>query len=157
MFILVRALVYATGFIGILLVWLPAQIVQSSGIAPAAGAPVAQIVGLVGATAGGLLAIACVLTFALLGRGTPAPFDPPRRLVVRGPYRWVRNPMYLGATTALAGAALFYASVALALYGLGFVVTVHVFVVMYEEPVLRRTFGVEYEEYCHRVGRWWPR
>ena len=56
------------------------------------------------------------MAFAFLGCGTPAPFDPPRHLVVRGPYRYLRNPMYLGATLALAGASLFYEATALAAY-----------------------------------------
>src|SRR5450631_479492 len=82
--------------------------------------------------------------------------DPPRRLVVRGPYRFVRNPMYISAGLALAGAALFYESLPLLGYiGLYFVAT-HLFVVWYEEPVLRHTFGQEYEAYCRRVRRWWP-
>jgi protein-S-isoprenylcysteine O-methyltransferase Ste14 len=108
------------------------------------------------AAIGAALAVWCVLTFALLGKGTPAPFDPPRRLVVRGPYQFVRNPMYLGAATALAGAALFYQSAALAGYGGAFLLMTHVFVVGYEEPTLRTTFGDEYSRYCRQVGRWWP-
>ncbi len=98
----------------------------------------------------------CILTFALLGRGTPAPFDPPRRLVVRGPYRYVRNPMYLGAGLALAGAALFYETGVLWAYAGGFLVLTHLLVVLYEEPTLRRTFGEDYETYCRQVRRWWP-
>src|SRR5262249_22987777 len=73
----------------------------------------AQFAGLVVVIVGGAVALWCVLAFATLGRGTPAPFDPPRRLVVRGPYRLVRNPMYLGAAVALLGAALYYESLAL--------------------------------------------
>ena len=109
------------------------------------------------AGAGAAIAVWCVLTFVFIGRGTPAPFDPPRRLVVRGPYGIVRNPMYVGAGLALAGAALFYESVALLGYAglLGFIT--HAFVVRYEEPTLRRTFGTDYEGYCKHVGRWWPR
>jgi protein-S-isoprenylcysteine O-methyltransferase Ste14 len=64
--------------------------------------------------------------------------------------------MYLGATLALAGAALFCQALALGAYAAGFVLVMHVFVVLYEEPVLAGTFGVEYQEYRQRVGRWWP-
>jgi len=122
---------------------------------PALGAPqaVALAVGAVGAA----LALWCVLTFALVGRGTPAPFDPPRRLVVRGPYRRVRNPMYLGAAVALGAAALFYRSLALLAFTAGFLVVTHVFVIGYEEPTLRRMFGAEYEAYCRDVRRWRPK
>src|SRR5262245_24137327 len=106
---------------------------------------------------GAVLALTCILTFVTVGRGTPAPFDPPRRLVVQGPYRFVRNPMYLGAGLALTGAALFYQSVRLLGYAVAFLVITHVFVVTYEEPTLRRIFDEDYQEYCSRVGRWWPK
>jgi protein-S-isoprenylcysteine O-methyltransferase Ste14 len=156
-FVLVRALTYATLFIGLVLVFLPARLLSSSGVAspPAIGAP--QAAGMVTAALGAALALWCILTFALLGQGTPAPFDPPRHLVVRGPYKFVRNPMYVGAATALAGAALFYRSAALAAYAAGFLLVMHAFVRLYEEPTLRSTFGAEYERYCREVGRWWPR
>jgi len=125
------------------------------------GAPgrwgLAQAAGLAVATVGGAIALWCIGTFAILGRGTPAPFDPPRRLVVRGPYRHVRNPMYLGAGLALAGAALFYGSGALALYAAGFLLLMHLFVILYEEPTLGRTFGDDYGTYRATVGRWWPK
>jgi len=83
--------------------------------------------------------------------------DPPRRLVVRGPYQFVRNPMYIGAGFALAGAALFYHSTAFLGYTALFVLVAHLFVVWYEEPTLRQTFGADYETYSRRVHRWWPR
>lgn len=153
---LIRALTYASLFIGLVLVFVPARVLEWSGVVrPEIGAP--QIVGIVVGVAGGVLALSCVFTFALAGKGTPAPFDPPRRLVVRGPYRFVRNPMYTGAGLALAGASLFFESLALAGYAALFLVVVHLFVRIYEEPTLRRTFGEEYEAYCGRVGRWLPK
>jgi len=102
------------------------------------------------------LAIACVLTFAFVGRGTPAPFDPPRALVIAGPYRYVRNPMYIGAGTALFGAALRYGSLALAAYAVVFLLITHLFVLLYEEPHLRGAFGQAYEDYLRTVHRWVP-
>jgi len=69
----------------------------------------------------------------------------------------VRNPMYIGAGLALAGAALFYLSLPLLGYAAAFAFVTHLFVVLYEEPTLRSTFGTDYEGYCRRVGRWWPR
>jgi protein-S-isoprenylcysteine O-methyltransferase Ste14 len=116
-----------------------------------------QILGAVIAAAGGALALSCELTFAVVGRGTPAPFDPPRRLVVRGPYALVRNPMFIGAGLALLGASLFYQTLALVSYAGAFFLAANLFVLLYEEPTLRRSFGTEYESYCHRVRRWWPR
>lgn len=156
MFILVRALTYSTLFIGLLLVFLPGQVLSSSGVTQPAAVGVWQVVGLIIGALGGAVAVSCILTFVVVGRGTPAPFDPPRRLVVRGPYGFVRNPMYIGAGLALAGAAAFYESPALLAYASLFLLVTHVFVLAYEEPTLRRTFGKDYESYCARVGRWWP-
>jgi protein-S-isoprenylcysteine O-methyltransferase Ste14 len=157
MFVLARAVTYSALFIGFLLVFLPARILSSTGIIQPAAIGVRQLAGMLLGAAGAALAIACILTFVFVGRGTPAPFDPPRRLVVRGPYRLVRNPMYLGAGLALSGAALFYQSVPLIVYAGLFLLITHLFVVLYEEPTLRQTFDRDYEAYCHRVGRWWPK
>lgn len=156
-FVLIRAVTYATLFIGLVLVFLPARLLSWSGVTrpPVMGA--GQAAGMLVAAIGAALALWCVFTFALLGKGTPAPFDPPRRLVVRGPYKFVRNPMYLGATIALAAAALFYESAALAGYAVAFLLAMHAFVMGYEEPTLRGTFGAEYDGYCSQVRRWWPR
>lgn len=107
--------------------------------------------------AGAALALACIVTFALVGKGTPAPFDPPRRLVTSGPYRYLRNPMYAGAGLALLGAALFYESPALLAYAAAFMLIAHGFVLIHEEPALRRLFGSAYEAYCRETDRWWPR
>jgi protein-S-isoprenylcysteine O-methyltransferase Ste14 len=155
-FALVRTVCYATLFIAFVLVFLPARLVSWSGVAKPAAMGVAQVMGMLMAGLGGALALWCVFAFALLGKGTPAPFDPPRRLVVRGPYKFVRNPMYLGAAIALGGAALFYRSAALAGYTGAFFLITHVFVMLYEEPTLRATFGSEYDDYRSRVKRWWP-
>jgi protein-S-isoprenylcysteine O-methyltransferase Ste14 len=157
LFTLARALVYATLFIGLLLVFLPGQVLSWSGIVRPATVGPLELLGIAVGAAGGALALWCVLTFAFVGKGTPAPFDPPRRLVVRGPYRLVRNPMYLGAAAALAGAAIFYRSLALAGYVVAFLVVTHLFVLGYEEPTLGRLFGSEYEAYRREVRRWVPR
>jgi protein-S-isoprenylcysteine O-methyltransferase Ste14 len=156
-FVLVRAVAYATLFIGLVLVFLPAQLLSRAGVAPPEALGVPQFAGLILAAAGGALALWCVLTFAVVGRGTPAPFDPPRRLVARGPYAVVRNPMYIGAGLALVGASLFYQSLPLLGYAGAFFVATHLFVVLYEEPTLRASFGPDYESYCRRVRRWLPR
>ena len=98
----------------------------------------------------------CLWDFALAGRGTPAPVDPPKNLVVRGLYRYTRNPMYMGVLAAIFGWTLFFRSLSLAVYGLVMAILFHLFVTMYEEPYLRRTFGLSYEEYCTQVSRWLP-
>jgi protein-S-isoprenylcysteine O-methyltransferase Ste14 len=152
----VRTIVYATLFVGLVLVYIPAALVARLGIVYPATFGVAQYAGVLIGTVGAAVALTCVASFATIGEGTPAPFDPPRRLVVRGPYRWIRNPMYVGAALALAGAAVFYESLALACYAFAFLIVSHLFVVFYEEPNLRRTFGDDYAAYCDRVGRWLP-
>lgn len=157
MFVLVRAITYATLFIGFVLVFLPARVLSWSGIVQPAAIGPAQVAGILVSAAGAFVALWCIGTFITVGRGTPAPFDPPRRLVVTGPYRFVRNPMYGGAALALGGAALFYGTWALLAYGAVFVLITHLFVILHEEPTLSRTFGSEYRTYCERVSRWWPR
>lgn len=154
--VLVRAITYASVFIGFVLVFLPARVLSGAGVAGPARVGAPQLAGMALGAAGAAVAIWCVLSFAVLGRGTPAPFDPPRRLVVRGPYRYVSNPMYLGAGSALVGAALFYETGALGAYAAGFLALMHLVVVLYEEPTLQQTFGDDYQAYCRQVHRWWP-
>jgi protein-S-isoprenylcysteine O-methyltransferase Ste14 len=156
MFAVFRAVVYASLFIGFFLVFIPGRVVARVGITPVATFGTVEVVALAAVVMGGALAILCVLTFALVGKGTPAPFDPPRRLVIAGPYRYVRNPMYIGAGLALFGAALFYRSGPLALYAAVFLVITHLFVTLYEEPHLRGVFGQPYEDYLRTVRRWIP-
>ena len=91
--------------------------------------------------------------------GTPAPFDPPRRLVISGLYRWVRNPMYLGMGVVLLGEAVTFARLTitmLVMAAIGWCAT-SLFIVGFEEPVLRAKFGEDYTEYCRHVRRWIPR
>src|SRR5947199_822352 len=151
MFVLMRAVTYGTLFVGFLLVFLPGRVLEWSGVRRPASLGLTQVLGLVVVVLGAGLALWCILTFAFVGKGTPAPFDPPRRLVVRGPYRFVRNPMYIGAALALAGAALFYESWALLWYCAAFALITNLLVVVYEEPALRATFGEAYLRYCYRV------
>jgi protein-S-isoprenylcysteine O-methyltransferase Ste14 len=149
-----RAITYAVLFIGFVLIYVPASILSWSGINRPAAIGVQQVAGMMIGTVGMGIALWCIFTFVSFGRGTPAPFDPPRRLVIQGPYRFVRNPMYIGAGLALAGAALFYASLSLLSYAGLFFLICHLFVLLYEEPTLRRAFGQEYEAYCRQVRRW---
>jgi protein-S-isoprenylcysteine O-methyltransferase Ste14 len=97
-----------------------------------------------------------VWDFASFGRGTPFPIDAPKKLVVRGLYQYVRNPMYLGVILVILGWSAVFASGWLLLYVLGVLVIVHLFVVLYEEPRLKKLFGAEYMAYHSAVGRWVP-
>jgi len=105
------------------------------------------------------VALRCVWDFGWTGRGTPAPVVPPKRLVVVGFYRYVRNPMYLGFAAGWIGLWIVFghadpvAIAAVTAVALG----IHLFVVFYEEPTLRKKFGADYIEYCANVSRWWPR
>jgi protein-S-isoprenylcysteine O-methyltransferase Ste14 len=116
-----------------------------------------QLLGLVLTGVGVALLITCIVEFARSGRGTLSPVDPPTHLVVRGLYRYVRNPMYLSVTAILLGEVLLTGSRALAIYWLTWFVVVNVFVIGYEEPTLRVQFGESYKEYLRTVGRWIPR
>jgi protein-S-isoprenylcysteine O-methyltransferase Ste14 len=95
--------------------------------------------------------------FALQGLGTPAPVFPTRHLVVSGPYRYVRNPMYLAVVAVIVGQGLLFGDVRLVAYVVLPWLAAHLFVVFYEEPKLRRSFGAEYETYRANVPRWIPR
>ena len=95
--------------------------------------------------------------FAIQGRGTPAPVASPHHLVVTGPYRYVRNPMYVALTSLILGQGLLFGSVPLLEYGCVVWLGSFAFVLLYEEPALRREFGKEYEQYCAHVPRWIPR
>jgi protein-S-isoprenylcysteine O-methyltransferase Ste14 len=105
------------------------------------------------------VALRCVWDFGWTGRGTPAPIAPPQRLVVVGFYRYVRNPMYLGFAAGWIGLWVVFgqASPAVMAAIAAVALAVHLFVVFYEEPTLRRKFGADYEEYCRNVSRWRPR
>lgn len=99
----------------------------------------------------------CVWGSPSYGKGTPAPVDEPKTLVTKGLYRKVRNPIYIGVAFILLGEAIFFESFALFAYAILLWFLFHIFVVYYEEPHLKEKFGSEYEEYCRRVPRWFPR
>jgi protein-S-isoprenylcysteine O-methyltransferase Ste14 len=157
MSIFARTVTYAALFIGFVFFYLPGRLLSWSGIVRPATIAAPQVAGMILGVIGAAVALSCIFTFATIGRGTPASFDRPRRLVIRGLYRFVRNLMYLGAGLALASAALFYESAPLLGYAAFFFLATHIFVVFYEEPTLRRTFGQEYEAFCRQVSRWWPK
>jgi protein-S-isoprenylcysteine O-methyltransferase Ste14 len=106
---------------------------------------------------GGAIYVRCVWDFATFGRGTPAVFDAPKKLVVRGLYCYVRNPMYVGILALVLGWAVMFQVLALFVYAFGVGVLFHLFVVLYEERHLGRLYGSAYPEYCAKVNRWLPR
>ena len=155
LFITLRAVIYMTGFV-LLWGWVALRVHvfdRSLGVALPVGT---RILGVIFMGLGGILALACAGVFVAQGRGTPAPFDAPRNFVAVGPYRCVRNPMYIGALTVLVGFGLYEYSVSILLLCLVVFALVHLFVVVYEEPGLKARFGVAYSEYCAGVPRWIP-
>jgi protein-S-isoprenylcysteine O-methyltransferase Ste14 len=104
------------------------------------------------------VALRCIWDFGWSGRGTPAPFAPPQRLVVVGFYRYVRNPMYVGFAAGWIGLWIVFgtANLETIVGAIAVAVGVHLFVIFYEEPTLRNKFGSDYDEYCRHVRRWWP-
>ena len=99
----------------------------------------------------------CIWDFFSKGRGTLAPIDPPKHLVVQGLYRYVRNPMYVSVVTILFGEAILFMSASVLIEAGVFICLAYLFVVFFEEPALRRQFGESYETYVRTVGRWFPR
>lgn len=152
-FVALRAFLFASAFI-LLWIWL-ASLVR--GFDRYFTLPMPQWLRPVGvglAAAGALLALSCIVTFATKGRGTPAPFDPPRKFVADGPYRFVRNPMYVGGIAALLGAGLALSSPSILLLAVLAFGASHLLVVLYEEPTLGRLFGQSYLDYKASVSRW---
>jgi protein-S-isoprenylcysteine O-methyltransferase Ste14 len=142
------------GMVGGLLPWLLAH--GADGPTPPQS-PVWLVVGLLPLALGVGLYLWCAGAFTFIGKGTPAPIDAPKSLVIQGPYRWVRNPMYLAVLLVILGQALLFRSSLLVGYALLFWVVVHTFVILVEEPSLRGQFGSDYAAYLRRVPRWIPR
>lgn len=142
-------------------VLVPLWLARRSGIGLALGASPAGIAVQTGGVAllvvGLILFIATLRLFATEGRGTLAPWDSPRRLVVRGPYRHVRNPMISGVLLILLGEAAVLLSKPHLLWALTFFTINAVYIPLIEEPVLKARFGAEYDEYCRQVPRLLPR
>lgn len=151
--LLLKNLLFTVIVPGTVAVYLPLTIAR--GRPAASGVVFAIGVALLGA--GAAIYGWCVWDFATFGRGTPLPLDEPRRLVVHGLYRYSRNPMYVGVLAAILGWAVVFRSAMVLVYALAVFACFEAFVVLYEEPHLRREFGADYDDYRARVGRWLPR
>jgi protein-S-isoprenylcysteine O-methyltransferase Ste14 len=110
--------------------------------------------GLLSWFAGVFVLVWCTVVFYVSGRGTLAPWSPPQRLVAVGPYRFSRNPMYVGVTLILSGWAVLFGSLTVTVYGALVLLAFHIRVIVGEEPQLKRTFGADWESYRARVPRW---
>ena len=152
----VKSLFWAILFPGFFALYVPWQFFGLKGTRVDFARP-AHALGLVLVGLGTVLLAACIVEFTRTGRGTLSPVDPPRRLVARGLYRYVRNPMYLSVTTIMLGEVMLTGSTALLVYWALWFVGVNLFVIGYEEPSLRGRFGASYDEYTREVRRWIPR
>jgi protein-S-isoprenylcysteine O-methyltransferase Ste14 len=153
--LILRAALYSAAFV-LLWAWLAVSVRPFDAQLPFTIPTWAFPLGLALALAGSLIALWCIVTFVARGRGTPAPFDPPREFVAAGPYRYVRNPMYVGAFGILFGSGLVVQSPSVIGLAAGFLLFTHLLVVLYEEPSLTRRFGEPYRHYKSTVRRWLP-
>jgi protein-S-isoprenylcysteine O-methyltransferase Ste14 len=138
-------------------VWLAHRTGTTLVVGPSLTRIALQACGLGMLGAGVLLFVVCLWHFITEGRGTLAPWDPPRQLVVRGPYRYVRNPMISGVVLMLFGEALVLLSRPHFEWALIFLGVNAVYIPLVEEPLLAQRFGDEYREYCRHVRRLLPR
>ena len=125
--------------------------------APLLGTSSFRLVGVLFIVAGIPVLLDSFARFTLQGLGTPAPIFPTSHLVVSGFFRYVRNPMYVAVVLLIVGQGLFFGSIRLLEYGIAVCVGFYLFILTYEEPVLRKSYGREYEEFCANVPRWIPR
>jgi protein-S-isoprenylcysteine O-methyltransferase Ste14 len=150
--LLLKNLLFTVVVPGTVAVYVPLLLTRGQRVGPVSASIAATVL----LATGAMIYAWCVWDFARFGRGTPAPLDAPKRLVARGLYRHTRNPMYLGVLCTILGWAVLFRAGRLLLYALGIGLCFHLFVVLYEEPHLRKVFEASYEEYRSRVNRWLP-
>lgn len=152
--LLLKNLVFTLIVPGTVAVYIPLLIVRR--VSALWRIDVASVVGLILVAVGAGLYLWCLREFAATGRGTPAPIDAPTRLVMRGPYQYVRNPMYVAVLVTIVGWSVAFLLPLLLVYAAAVAGVFHLFVIFYEEPALRQQFGEDYEEYVILVNRWTP-
>ncbi len=152
-----KSIAYVSFGIGTLVVFFP-WVLRQLGVEVAAfdAGPMRWLGGVVLAI-GATMYFSCAWDFNATGKGTPAFWDPPRRLIINPWFRSVRNPMYVGVALMNVGQGIFFGSTVIILYSFLVTLGFHVFVVVYEEPHLRKVFGSDYDAYCATVPRWFPR
>jgi protein-S-isoprenylcysteine O-methyltransferase Ste14 len=151
-----RSLFWMIVLPGTVTLYLPYLIVRRWNPTAFPGWGIWQLFALIPIGIGAAVLLHSIWGFADVGRGTLSPVDPPKKLVVKGLYRYLRNPMYVGVVTILLGEALLFHSLALLGYALVGFVAFNLFVILYEEPILRDQFGESYKHYRRHVGRWLP-
>ncbi|HYR88814.1 MAG TPA: isoprenylcysteine carboxylmethyltransferase family protein [Terriglobia bacterium] len=149
-----KVLVFTLLLPGTFTVYIPNLFLRPEGLAKILRAEALSLPGWPILVAGAILYLRCAWDFAVVGGGTPAPIDPPKKLVISGLYRHVRNPMYVGVLAILTAEAILARSLAIAIYAALVWASFQLFVLLYEEPTLRSKFGADYEEYRRTVPRW---
>jgi protein-S-isoprenylcysteine O-methyltransferase Ste14 len=154
----IKSAVFATLFVWLWTVGFPRWL-QLPGATTSWREQPLRLIGFLPMAIGAIITLRCIWNFIVIGRGTPAPFDAPKKLVTRGFYRYVRNPMYVGVGLVLVGEAILLASFSweIVAYGVALFAIVNLFIVLYEEPTLTRVFGEQYLTYRKNVPRWIPR
>ncbi len=156
LFIAVRAAFFASGFMFVA-GWFALEFRKLDALLPWYLPRWTEPAALPLGSGGAALVVASLVTFVARGEGTPAPFDAPQYVVTAGPYRYIRNPMYIGGLAVLVAFGFYWRSPAVVIFGLLWFGLAHIAVVFLEEPDLRRKFGESYRAYCRDVPRWVPR
>jgi protein-S-isoprenylcysteine O-methyltransferase Ste14 len=157
MLLLLKNIIFTIIFPGAVGIYLPLYLVGQSKKLLWQPWSILQIVALIPMITGAVIYFWCLWNFMIKGKGTPLPIDAPKSLVVQGLYRYIRNPMYVGVLLVIAGWAIFFWTINLLVYGIAVWIIFHLFALVIEEPILKRKFGSDYEEYCRNVGRWLPK
>ena len=154
--VLIKTIVFTCLVPGTVTILIPYWLLSSPSAPPAMQLGIFRHVGLLPIAIGTAIYFWCAWDFTFAGRGTPAPIEPPKQLVVRGLYRHVRNPMYVGIVSILIGEALLLASWRLLQYAALVFTFFFLLVLLYEEQMLKHKFGESYRQYCRSVPRWIP-
>jgi protein-S-isoprenylcysteine O-methyltransferase Ste14 len=152
--LIARAAIFTLLLPGVITVVVPYLILEGSGIGFWSRPTIVRIPAALLGMTGAATLLHCIWAFAFYGKGTLAPIDPPGVLVVRGFYKYSRNPMYLAVLSLLTAESLFFGNPVLLLYTAIVFFGFHLFVLLYEEPHLRHQFGAQYLDYCRGVPRW---
>lgn len=157
MLVAIKTLIFTVLVPGTVAVWIPYRLVSSPGTRGSIPLGNFRFAGLAAMLIGTMIYLRCAWDFTFAGKGTPAPVDPPKELVVRGLYKYVRNPMYVGVLSLVLGQAVWFEAIALFAYAGVVFLLFNAFVFFYEERALTRKFGDSYNRYCETVPRWLPR
>ena len=155
----IKAIALLTGSLVVILffIYLPCVLGTSNESSVNEGFHIFRYAAIIPMLLGAVLGGKCIFDFFIEGQGTPSPIDPPKKLVVSGFYRYNRNPMYSSVLLVLIGYSVWFLSLLVLLYTLAFFLVIHSFIVLFEEPALRKKFGDSYISYCQKVPRWIPR